>query len=230
MAIHKLPTLIPKVIVLDIDDCAFTKDSYNFTHPPSNPIISDLSSHGKGIKSVHCGKTAVSLHPGALELLQQTYLAKIGENSEPRWSEINVAIASSACGRISVDCIQKAFDMLEVLPGTTVRQAINKGWDAKVLSSARNFHSYGGHVWVGRTEKLGLSSNKGKSHFPRIKEFTAVEYSQMLFFDDNSWSDNFVAVRARCPGVICQHTPKGMQVNELYEGLAKYYRFYNSEK
>jgi len=230
MAVHKLPTLIPKVVVLDIDDCAFTKDSYNFTHLPSNPVISDLQTHGKGITAVYCGKSAVSLHPGALELLQQTYLAKIGKNSEPRWSEINIAIASSACGKISVDCIQKAFDVLEVVPGTTVRQAINEGWSENVISPAGNFHPYGGHVWVGRTEKLGLSSDKGKSHFPRIKEFTGVEFANMLFFDDNSWSDNFLAVRQRCPGVICQHTPKGMQVSELYEGLKKYHRFYSSEK
>ena len=32
-----------------------------------------------------------------------------------------------------------------------------------------------------------LSSNKAKSHFPRLKEATGVPFDQMLFFDDCNW-------------------------------------------
>ena len=103
--------------------------------------------------------------------------------------------------------------MLEVVPGVTVEEVLNKNWEANVV---KNKH----HMQIGRTGQL--SSDKSATHFPILKKVSGVEYSQMLFFDDSNWSDHCEIVPRNCPGVVAQRTPRGMTVGEWEAGLEKF--------
>ncbi|KAL1526635.1 hypothetical protein AB1Y20_015339 [Prymnesium parvum] len=66
--------------------------------------------------------------------------------------------------------------------------------------------------------------SKGSQHFPRLREATGVEYAQMVFWDDCSYSDNCEDVARKCPGALCVRTPEGL-TRELFEaGLAAFAR------
>ena len=64
--------------------------------------------------------------------------------------------------------------------------------------------------------------SKGRQHFPRLKEETGINYSDMMFFDDCSYSDNCKEVANLCPGVTCVRTPRGLTVQEFDAGLAAF--------
>ena len=63
------------------------------------------------------------------------------------------------------------------------------------------------------------NGSKGREHFPRLKDETGVAYSEMIFFDDCSYSDNCKEVAKLCPGVTCVRTPRGLSVDEFNAGL-----------
>lgn len=73
-----------------------------------------------------------------------------------------------------------------------------------------------------------LSSNKAKSHFPRIREATGIRYDRMLFFDDCNWGDHCGMVAAACKeedtgkGPATVRTPYGLGEKEWREGLKVY--------
>lgn len=113
---------------------------------------------------------------------------------------------------------QAALRLLEVLPGTTVRDVLGKGWPT----------DFEGNVWIGRQKPL--SSDKSRSHFPLLKDATAVDYTGMLFFDDSNWSDHCTMVYQNCPGVVTQRTPRGMQYTEWQAGLNKYQARYGASE
>jgi magnesium-dependent phosphatase 1 len=52
-------------------------------------------------------------------------------------------------------------------------------------------------------------------HFRRIQERTSIEYSEMLFFDNESWNITDVAPM----GVVSVHTPRGMTTEVWKQGL-----------
>jgi magnesium-dependent phosphatase 1 len=52
-------------------------------------------------------------------------------------------------------------------------------------------------------------------HFRRIHERTGIEYSEMLFFDNESWNITDVAPM----GVVSVHTPRGMTTEVWKQGL-----------
>lgn len=52
-------------------------------------------------------------------------------------------------------------------------------------------------------------------HFRRIQERTGIEYSEMLFFDNESWNITDVAPM----GVCSVHTPRGMTAEVWKTGL-----------
>lgn len=93
-----LPKTLPECIVLDLDDCTWSPETYTLDQLPSKKILGEIKGFGKGCVGAWCGSEhdTLRLHPGALYLLQQTYLAKVGKSEELRWKEINIAIASSA--------------------------------------------------------------------------------------------------------------------------------------
>lgn len=57
-----------------------------------------------------------------------------------------------------------------------------------------------------------------KTHFARVIKAAGVEYSDCLFFDNESWNCREVAPL----GVVCVHTPRGMTNAAWQEGLAKF--------
>lgn len=56
------------------------------------------------------------------------------------------------------------------------------------------------------------------THFKRIQQQTKIEYSEMLFFDNEKWNCKDVQPL----GVVCQHTPNGLTKDAWEEGLRKY--------
>ena len=75
-------------------------------------------------------------------------------------------------------CRRSALDVLEVVPGVTVREVLAMGWP----------EGFEGNLQIGRTPPL--SSNKAATHFPRLRALTGVPYDRMLFFDDCNWGDH----------------------------------------
>ena len=83
-----------------------------------------------------------------------------------------------------------------------------------------------------RKEKMGdlikfrqiYPGSKGRTHFPRLQQETGIPYSEMIFFDDCSYSDNCGEVASACSGVTCVRTPNGLtreEFNLAIEGFAK---------
>lgn len=58
--------------------------------------------------------------------------------------------------------------------------------------------------------------SKGSQHIPKLRGLTGVEFSEMIFWDDCTYSDNCADVANKCPGTICVRTPRGL-TRELFE-------------
>ena len=84
-------------------------------------------------------------------------------------------------------CRRSALDVLEVVPGVTVREVLAIGWP----------EGFEGNLQIGRTPPL--SSNKAATHFPRLRALTGVPYDRMMFFDDCNWGDHCGKVRLPAP-------------------------------
>ncbi|KAI8476634.1 MAG: acid phosphatase-domain-containing protein [Monoraphidium minutum] len=69
---------------------------------------------------------------------------------------------------------------------------------------------------VGRHKEIYPGSKT--THFKRIAKDSGVDYSDMLFFDNENWNCREVAPM----GVVCVHTPRGMTHAVWREGLAKF--------
>jgi magnesium-dependent phosphatase 1 len=82
------------------------------------------------------------------------------------------ALASSADTPLAVKCGKASLGMLEIVPGVTLGQLVQRG------------HEDDGHIQIGRSHPL--SSNK-TTHFNLITAATNVPFSEMLFFDDCGW-------------------------------------------
>ena len=121
-----------------------------------------------------------------------------------------LAVASSADTPFAAAIAQAALDILEIVPGVTLRQVLCRGHPENMMD----------HIRIGRTPPL--SSDKSKTHFPLIREATGIAYDEMLFFDDSNWSDHCAIVSRNCPGVVSQRTPRGLQYSEWANGLKKF--------
>merc|ERR1711871_1740206 len=119
-------------------------------------------------------------------------------------------VASSADTPFAVAIAQAALDMLEIVPGVTLRDVLCRGHPDGLSD----------HIRISRTAPL--SSDKSKTHFPLIREATGIDYDEMLFFDDSNWSDHCAIVSRNCPGVVSQRTPRGLQYSEWVSGLKKF--------
>lgn len=108
-----------------------------------------------------------------------------------------------------------AMLLLEVVPGVTLYEVFMRGWEG-------DFDGSGGepNLQIGRTPPL--SSDKSKTHFPRLRDLTGTPYEDMLFFDDSNWSDHCRIVGTNCKGVVTQRTPRGMTLVEFETGLQRW--------
>ena len=174
---------------------------YTMSGPPSEAVQGSLGCAGEGTVAARGGGDDVRLFAGALHALQ--------ECAEGKYPAMRLAVASSADTPLAVQCAKKSLSMLEVLPGLTFAELLARDWP----------DGFEGNIQIGRSPPL--SSNK-TSHFTLLQKNTGIAFNRMLFFDDCGWSDNCEVVERGCPGVTTFKTPRGMQKEEWYAGLAKY--------
>ena len=192
----------PALVVWDMDDCLWSPEMFTLSEMPSEGVRGDLNGRGEGVVGVRSGSDVIRLFPDALRVLQEFW---DGQHDPTR-----LAVASSADTPFAASIAQAALDMLEIVPGVTLRDVLCRG-HPEGLSD---------HIRIGRTPPL--SSDKSKTHFPLIREATGIDYDGMLFFDDSNWSDHCAIVSRNCPGVVAQRTPRGLQYSEWVNGLKKF--------
>eukprot|EP01041_Mallomonas_annulata_P005702 gene5702-11508_t len=200
-------TTLPTLVVFDLDMCLWNPEMYTLNELPTERVIGKLGVYdGEGVIGVKSGFETIRLFPGALEVLQEFYAGK--------YPNMRIAAASSADTPRAVEIGRTALNILEVVPGVTVRQVFGKGWD----------EGFEDNLQIGRTAPL--TSDKATSHFPILQEKTKIPYSGMLFFDDCNWGDHCGNVEKYCPGVVTQRTPRGLQKREWESALLKYSQKY----
>jgi len=197
---------IPELCVFDLDACLWDKEMYEMTAMPTTKVMGDLNGRGEGVVGVMSGRDQISLHEGSLIALQ--------EHADGKYPGMKVALASSADTPFAEKVGRASLQMLEVVPGMTIWDLLMRDWDGEDVNQ------------IGRQPPL--SSNKARSHFPRLREVTDIRYDRMLFFDDCNWGDHCGMVAAGCReedsglGVATLRTPRGLGKKEWREGLAVY--------
>lgn len=197
----------PALCVFDLDACFWDQEMFEMPAIPDRTVLGDLNGRGTGVIGAMSGGHQISLHAGSLHALQQ--------HADGAYPGMKVAFASSADTPFAERIGRASLALLEVLPGLTV-------WDLVV-----------GRDWKGSdVNQIGrqppLSSNKAKSHFPRLREATGIRYDQMLFFDDCNWGDHCGMVSAGCKevdtgiGPATVRTPNGLGLKEWNQGLQAY--------
>ena len=140
----------------------------HFERDAVGPVRGDLNGRGEGVIGVRSGSDVIRLFPDALRVLQEFW---DGEHDPTK-----LAVASSADTPFAAAIAQAALDILEIVPGVTLREVLCRGHPEGMMD----------HIRIGRTPPL--SSDKSKTHFPLIREATGIDYDGMLFFDDSNWS------------------------------------------
>lgn len=200
-------TTFPELCVFDLDACFWDQEMYEMSELPSSTVKGDLNGRGEGVIGVMSGRNKISMHKGSLQALQDHYDGKFGG--------MKVAFASSADTPFAEKVGRASLKLLEVVPGTTVWDlVVGRDWDGVDVNQ------------IGRQPPL--SSNKAKTHFPRLKEATGIRFDRMLFFDDCNWGDHCGMVSAMCKepdtgvGPATVRTPMGLGIEEWEKGLATY--------
>ena len=191
----------PTLAVLDLDECVWAPEMYTLGAMPDRPIIGDLGGRGEGVVGVHSGGDIIRIYPGALLAMQEV--------ADGKYPDMRLAVASSADTPLAERIGRAAMEMLEVLPGLTMKEVLCRGFEEPY-----------DNLQIGRQPPL--SSDKSRTHFPILRDATGVPYEEMLFFDDSMWSNHCAMVETNCEGVVTQRTPRGMQTNEWYNGLKKF--------
>lgn len=204
---------MPALAVFDLDACLWDQEMFQLREivDRSEPVLGTLSTDGAvGVVGARSGKAVIRLHPGALFALQQFHAG--------RYPGMRLAAASSADTPLAVKIGRSALDLLEVVPGVTVREVLATGFP----------EGFDGNLQIGRTPPL--SSNKSATHFPFLRRETGVPYDRMLFFDDCNWGDHCAAVANGCrevesgQGPVTVRTPHGLQVADWEDGMRAYAR------
>lgn len=198
--------ILPKLVVFDLDMCMWSPEMYELSEIPTGDgakMVGKLGGHGEGCVGAKSSGDVIRLFPDALAILQDFYAGKYG-------SEMRIAAASSADTPQAEAIGKAAMNLLEVVPGVTMREVFAKGWP----------EGFNGNMQIGRQPPL--SSNKAKSHFPFLQRETGIEYQDMIFFDDCNWGDHCANVANNCPGVITERTPRGMTKTAWESCLRKY--------
>ena len=196
--------IYPELVVFDLDMCLWSPEMYTLSEIPKpgdavRGKLGDLDM--EGVISVKSGYDQIKVFPAALKVLQDYYTDQFP-------SSMRIAAASSADTPLAVEIGRAAMNLLEVLPGVTVREVFAKGWPK----------GFEGNLQIGRTPPL--SSNKAETHFPILRKETNIDYEKMAFFDDCNWGDHCGKVGAL--GVTTQRTPRGLQRREWLQCLAAY--------
>jgi magnesium-dependent phosphatase 1 len=135
--------------------------------------------------------------------------------TEPCFQNCKVAAASSTT---EPDFAQTCLEQMQIDPS---------GERTEVVSDLIKF-------------KQIYPGSKGRDHFPRLQKETGIPYSEMIFFDDCTYSDNCREVATSCPGVTCVRTPRGLTTEEFniaikafaegQKGVIQFLRCYKGQK
>ena len=202
---------LPALVVVDLDACLWNREMFTLrvVVDRTNPVLGPLGPDGAlGVVGARSGNDVISLHPGALQALRKVHSGE--------YPGMRCATASSADTPLAVKIGRSALDLLEVVPGVTVREVLATGFP----------DGFEGNLQIGRTPPL--SSNKAATHFPFLRENTQVPFDKMLFFDDCNWGDHCAAVGDGCrekknnQGPVTVRTPNGLQVGDWERGLEAY--------
>lgn len=200
---------VPALVVFDLDACLWTQEMFQMRElvDRDNPVLGQLEG-GEGVVGARSGDSVISLHEGALLALRRFHAGEYGG--------MRVAVASSADTPLAVAIGRSALELLEVIPGVTVREVLAMGWP----------EGFEGNLQIGRSPPL--SSNKAATHFPFLRRETGIPFDKMLFFDDCIWGDHCGAVANGCReaasglGPVTVRTPHGLLPNDWDRGMATY--------
>lgn len=207
----------PALAVFDLDACLWDQEMFQLRElvDRENPVIGPLEG-GDGVVGARSGNAIIRLHEGALEALRRYY------NGD--YPGMRVAAASSADTPLAVRIGRSALDLLEVVPGVTVREVLGIGWP----------EDFEGNLQIGRTPPL--SSNKAATHFPILRRECSVPFDKMMFFDDCNWGDHCGAVARGCTekesglGPVTVRTPHGLGTADWNRGLEEYRKRFAKKK
>ena len=59
---------LPKMVVLDLDECMWSPEMYTLAHMPSKTVLGPLGDAGEGVVGVMSGRHTIKLYPGALQV------------------------------------------------------------------------------------------------------------------------------------------------------------------
>ena len=193
----------------DLDACLWDKEMFEMPALPSpdRVVRGDLNGRGEGVVGVYSGsREVISLHKGSLLALQ--------EHADNQYPGMRIALALSANTPFAEQIGRASLQLLEVIPGMTVWDLLMRDWDGQDVNQ------------IGRQPPL--SSNKAKTHFPRLRKLTGIRYDKMLFFDDCNWGDHCGMCEAFCKeddsgmGVSTYRTPNGLGDSEWRNGMNHY--------
>lgn len=215
IAQQKHAIFFPKLCVFDLDACFWDQEMYTMHALPTQTIEGELNGRGRGVvgvRSTDPRDPIIRLHAGSLYALQQHY--------DQAYPGMKVAFASSADTPFAEECARAALKLLQVVPGVTVWDlVVNRDWNGHDINQ------------IGRQPPL-LSSNKARSHFPRLRHVTnhTIRYDDMLFFDDCLWGDHCGMVQTQCReadtglGPVTVRTPNGLGRAEWQQGLELFHQ------
>lgn len=151
---HHQQVFYPELVVFDMDACLWDQEMYEMRAMPSETVMGDLNGRGEGVVGVMSGRDKISLHKGSLIALQEIY--------DGLYPDTKFCMASSADTPFAEKVGRASLKLLEVVPGVTIWM---KTWDNQDVNQ------------IGRQPPL--SSNKSKTHFPRIRELTGIRYDKV---------------------------------------------------
>jgi magnesium-dependent phosphatase 1 len=202
---------VPSLAVFDLDACLWNQEMFQLSVlvDRENPVTGPLTPDGEiGVIGARSGGVIIKLHPGALHALQRFHAGD--------YPGMRCAAASSADTPLAVSIGRSALNLLEVVPGVTVREVLAMGFP----------EGFEGNLQIGRTPPL--SPNKAATHFPFLRNETHIPFDKMLFFDDCNWGDHCAAVGNGCRekktglGPVTVRTPRGLQIADWEEGMSEY--------
>eukprot|EP00566_Odontella_aurita_P016871 CAMPEP_0113541924 /NCGR_PEP_ID=MMETSP0015_2-20120614/9315_1 /TAXON_ID=2838 /ORGANISM="Odontella" /LENGTH=247 /DNA_ID=CAMNT_0000441911 /DNA_START=65 /DNA_END=808 /DNA_ORIENTATION=+ /assembly_acc=CAM_ASM_000160 len=204
----------PELAVLDLDATFWNQEMYAMTSKPVRTVMGDLNGRGVGVVGAVCaseaGESEIRLYDGSLDVFQRHFV-------DCEYPDTKLLSASSADTPFAEQVARAALQLLEVVPGLTVWDAVvSRDWQGEDFNQ------------IGRQASQGLSSNKARLHFPKIHALTGTQYDKMLLFDNCIWSDNVGMVQLACRendtnvGSAVVRTPHGFTLEKWNEGLKIY--------
>jgi len=124
---------VPALAVFDLDACLWNQEMFQLRVlvDRENPVMGPLTPGGDvGVVGARSGGDIIKLHPGALHALQRFHAGD--------YPGMRCAAASSADTPLAVSIGRSALDLLEVVPGVTVREVLAMGFERASRGTCRS--------------------------------------------------------------------------------------------